>query len=101
MERNPCVYILANKILANKPRGTLYVGVTSDLRKRVWQHRNELAEGFTRRYRLHRLVWYEQHSTMRTAIHREKTLKRWRRVWKLELVEKENHAWRDLYDTLG
>ncbi len=69
--------------------GTLYIGVTSDLLKRVWQHKNDLVEGFTRRYRIHTLVWYESHENMESAIAREKALKEWRRSWKLELIEEE------------
>ena len=92
MERQPCVYILANK-----RNGTLYVGVTSDLVRRVWQHKNHLPEGFTSRYGVHSLVWYEFHESMYSAITREKTLKRWRRGWKLALIERHNPTWRDLY----
>lgn len=91
----PCVYILASK-----RNGTLYVGVTSDLLKRVWQHRNEVVEGFTKRYDVHMLVWYEVHETMESAILREKELKKWRRQWKIALIEKMNPVWRDLYSDL-
>ena len=91
----PCVYILASK-----PNGTLYIGVTSDLLKRVWQHKNDLVEGFTRRYGVHALVWYESHETMESAIIREKALKEWKRSWKLELIERNNADWRDLYADL-
>ncbi len=91
----PCVYILAST-----PRGTLYVGVTSDLVKRVWQHRNDEAEGFTRRYRIHHLVWFEQHATMASAIERERAVKTWKRVWKIALVETSNADWHDLYSTI-
>ncbi|QEE24371.1 GIY-YIG nuclease family protein [Rhodanobacter glycinis] len=93
--RQPCVYMLASK-----HNGTLYIGVTSDLIKRVWQHRNQVVEGFTSRHRIHDLVWYEQHETMESAILREKQLKEWKRVWKLRLIEGENPEWRDLYPTL-
>jgi putative endonuclease len=93
--RQPCVYILASK-----RNGTLYIGVTSDLIKRVWQHRNEVIESFTSRHRVHDLVWYELHETMETAILREKQLKVWKRIWKLQLIEGENPEWRDLYPTL-
>ena len=93
--RQPAVYILASRM-----RGTLYVGVTSDLQKRVWQHRNALVDGFTRRYGVHRLVWYELHGTMVSAIAREKALKEWKRVWKLRLVEDFNPWWEDLYPAL-
>ena len=91
----PCVYILANK-----PGGTLYIGVTSNIVQRVWQHKNDLVEGFTNRYRVHRLVWYEIHSTMESALNREKALKRWNRKWKVKLIQKENPAWSDLYDDI-
>ena len=74
----PCVYILANR-----PNGTLYIGVTSNLVQRVWQHKNDLVEGFTKRYGVHRLVWYEAHENMESAITREKMLKRWKRAWKI------------------
>ena len=85
MRRQPAVYILASK-----RNGTLYIGVTSDLAKRVWQHRNDVVDGFTKRYSVHQLVWYELHDTMESAIEREKTLKNWKRVWKLELIENSN-----------
>jgi putative endonuclease len=77
-------------ILASKRNGTLYVGVTSDLIQRVWQHRNDLAEGFTKRYRVHRLVWYEQCGTMQTAIAREKAIKEWKRASRIKLIEEVN-----------
>jgi putative endonuclease len=77
--KQPCVYILASR-----RNGTLYVGVTSDLIKRVWEHKNDLVEGFTKRYSVHTLVWYEQHESMPTAIQREKAIKEWRRKWKLD-----------------
>ena len=89
----PCVYILASK-----RNGTLYVGVTSNLVQRVWQHKNDLVEGFTKRYRVHTLVWYELHDTMQSAIAREKTIKGWKRSWKLETIEKGNSCWRDLFE---
>jgi len=84
-------------ILANRPNGTLYVGVTSDLPKRVWQHKNDLVDGFTRKYQIHRLVWYEQHETMESAINREKQLKSGSRHKKIDLIESMNPAWSDLY----
>ncbi len=90
-ERIPCAYILCNR-----PRGTLYVGVTSDLAGRIWQHKNDQTEGFTRKYRIHTLAWHEAHETMESAIRREKALKAWRRMWKVELVESTNPRWRDL-----
>jgi putative endonuclease len=91
----PCVYILASK-----RNGTLYVGVTSDLVKRVWEHKNDFVEGFTKRYSVHDLVWYEVHETMASAIAREKTIKAWKRAWKMEVIEKSNSGWRDLYSEL-
>ena len=84
-------------MLASGQNGTLYVGVTSDLPKRIWQHRNDQVQGFTRRYRVHCLVWFELHETMESAILREKALKEWRRTWKLQLVQKTNPYWHDLY----
>ena len=95
MERQPCVYLLASR-----PRGTLYVGVTSDLIKRVWQHKQHVVDGFTSRYGVTTLVWFERHETMDSAIQREKAIKRWRRVWKIELVEGVNPGWHDLYPDL-
>ena len=90
--KQPCVYILASR-----RNGTLYVGVTSNLVQRVWQHKENLAEGFTKKYGVHTLVWFEAHETMESAISREKALKGWQREWKLELIESANAAWRDLY----
>jgi putative endonuclease len=86
--------------LANRPNGTLYVGVTSDLIKRVWQHKNDVQEGFSQRYRLHTLVWYEPHDTMLSAIAREKQLKAGSRQRKVQLIESINPHWLDLYDGL-
>ena len=88
----PCVYMLASK-----RNGTLYVGATSDLVQRVWQHRNDLAAGFTKRYGVHLLVWYEVHETMESAILREMALKKRNRAWKIRLIEEANPAWRDRY----
>ena len=93
--RQPCVYILASG-----PKGTLYVGVTSDLVKRIWQHRECVVKGFSQRYGVHRLVWYEQHASMLSAIAREKAIKKWRRVWKIQLIEAANPDWDDLYASL-
>ncbi|MCY4436395.1 MAG: GIY-YIG nuclease family protein [Chloroflexi bacterium] len=93
--KSPCVYILANN-----PIGTLYIGVTSDLVQRVWQHKSDFEEGFTKDYGVHRLVWYEVHETMESAIAREKALKKWNRAWKIELIEKTNPKWTDLYDEI-
>ena len=88
----PCVYLLASQ-----PNGTLYVGVTSDLIKRVWQHRNGVIEGFSNKYKLHTLVWFEQHETMESAISREKQLKAGSRKRKVALIESKNPSWSDLY----
>jgi putative endonuclease len=93
--KQPCVYLLASR-----RNGTLYVGVTSDLVKRVWEHKENLADGFTKRYGVHTLVWYELHDSMEAAIRREKAIKEWKRRWKLELIEKANAEWRDLYADL-
>ena len=90
--KSPAVYILANQ-----PNGTLYIGVTSDLIKRVWQHREGLADGFTKKYGVKILVWYEQHETMESAIGKEKAMKKWLRKWKLETIEKSNPRWLDLW----
>ena len=92
MEKSFYVYILASR-----RNGTLYVGVTSDLVKRVWEHRNNAVDGFTKQYGVHDLVWYERHETMESAIAREKALKEWKRQWKLRLIEEANPGWRDLY----
>jgi len=85
VNKQPAVYILASK-----RNGTLYIGVTSDLVKRIWEHRNDMVEGFTKRYNVHRLVWYELYENMESAIEREKRLKEWKRKWKLELIESTN-----------
>jgi putative endonuclease len=90
--KQPCVYILASR-----RNGTIYTGVTSDLVKRVWEHKSDLVEGFTKKYGVHTLVWYEMHERMDAAITREKQIKEWKRAWKLELIEKTNPGWRDLY----
>ena len=92
----PCVYMLASR-----RNGTLYIGVTSSLPKRVWQHKNGVVDGFTKRYRVGRLVWYEAHDTMENAIMREKGLKKWYRSWKIDLIEQSNPTWKDLYDELA
>jgi putative endonuclease len=76
-------------------------GVTSNLAKRVWQHKSDVADGFTKRYQVHMLVWYELHPTMQSAIAREKAIKEWKRTWKLELIEKANPQWRELSEDLG
>ena len=87
-------------ILASEQNGTLYVGVTSDLVKRVWQHRAGETGGFTARYDVKRLVYFEAHKSIDAAIAREKAIKKWRRVWKLELIEADNPNWHDLYSEI-
>jgi len=84
-------------ILASKRNGTLYVGVSNNLVKRVYEHKNNLVEGFTKKYQVHNLVYYEQTSDIQTAIAREKQLKKWSRRWKIGLIEKLNPSWKDLY----
>lgn len=91
----PCVYILTSQ-----RNGTLYIGVTSDLIKRVWEHRSDVVEGFTKQHQVHTLVWYEVHENMESAIVHEKQLKEWKRQWKIELIEKLNPYWNDLYPTI-
>jgi putative endonuclease len=87
-------------IVTNKPKGVLYVGVTSDLEGRVWEHRNGVYPGFTSRYNCSRLVWYEDYDDITDAIHREKRLKTWNRAWKIRLVEDMNPGWSDLFETI-
>ena len=95
--KQPAVYLLATG-----KRGTLYIGVTSNLIARTWQHREHVVEGFTKRYDVTNLVWYELHCTMEAAILREKQLKKWNREWKLRLVQESNPEWRDLWgDIVG
>ncbi len=91
----PCVYILAGG-----RNGTLYIGVTSDLIGRVWQHKNNVVDGFTKKYAIHHLVWCEPHETMESAIAREKALKCWHRQWKIRIIEQMNPEWNDLYHEL-
>ena len=86
--------------MANKRNGTLYVGITDNLIKRVWQHKNDLLEGFTKKYQCHKLAYFEETSDVLSAIKREKLLKRWKRQWKLQLIEKQNPDWKDLYNDL-
>lgn len=93
--KQPCVYILASR-----RNGTLYVGVTSDLLKRVHEHKTNVVRGFTADHHVHRFVWFEQHATMETAIAREKAIKEWKRKWKLEIIERSNPYWLDLYEEL-
>lgn len=95
MPKQPAVYILASK-----RNGTLYVGVTSDLQKRAWVHRNDLVEGFTKQYRVHLLVYYELHDDMVSAITRQKQIKKWNRAWKLGLIEQQNPDWKDLWQEI-
>ncbi len=84
-------------ILASKKHGTLYIGVTNDLIKRVFEHKNNLVEGFTKKYGVHQLVYFEQTGDINSAITREKQLKKWRRQWKIELIEEKNPEWKDLF----
>ena len=93
--KSPAVYIMANRY-----RGTIYIGVTSNLVARASQHRQELVDGFTRKYRLHLLVFYEPHATMENAILREKQIKEWKRAWKIALIETSNPEWKDMFDSL-
>ena len=92
MDKQPATYILASD-----RNGTLYIGVTSDLIGRVWQHREHVVEGFTSKYEVTRLVWYEMHGTMEEAITREKRIKKWNRNWKIRLIEDKNPYWNDLW----
>ena len=92
MDGQPAVYILASK-----RNGTLYIGVTSNLRKRIWEHREDIVEGFTKKYAVHRLVYYELFTDMYSAITREKRLKKWNRLWKIRLIEENNPRWDDLW----
>jgi putative endonuclease len=87
-------------ILASEPGGTLYVGVTSDLVKRIWQHKNDVVEGFTQKYQVHSLVYFELYQDMYCAIQREKQIKKWNRAWKIQMIEKVNPAWCDLWETI-
>ncbi len=95
MDRNPSVYILASK-----RNGTLYTGVTSDVPRRVWRHKQDEIPSFTKKHGVHILVWCEMHETMKVAITREKQIKEWKRTWKLELIESGNPEWRDLYEAV-
>ena len=91
-EKFPCVYLLASR-----PDGVIYLGVTSDIVKRVWQHKNAFVDGFTKKYHVHNLVWFESHQGMESAILREKSIKKWKRSWKVDLIEEGNPGWCDLY----
>jgi len=95
MDRQFYVYILASGMY-----GTLYVGITNDLIRRVWEHRNDTVQGFTREYGVHRLVWYEVHGSAYEAITREKQIKKWNRDWKVNLIQASNPGWRDLYSDI-
>lgn len=87
-------------ILASKRNGTLYIGITNDLKRRVYEHKNNLVEGFTKKYKVHNLVYYENTVDVKIAIEREKNLKFWKRKWKIQLIEKQNPNWIDLYGNL-
>ncbi len=87
-------------ILCSKRNGTLYIGITSNLIKRVYEHKNKLIDGFTKKYNVHRLVWYEMYESADAAIQREKQIKKWKRWWKMELIEKDNPKWNDLYESI-
>jgi len=87
-------------MLASQKNGTLYVGVTSNLIQRIWQHKNNQVSGFTQRYQVHLLVYFERHETMESAITREKQMKKWNREWKINLIEKGNPQWKDLWEDI-
>ncbi|NIA07696.1 MAG: GIY-YIG nuclease family protein [Actinobacteria bacterium] len=87
-------------VLASRQNGTLYIGITSDLIKRTYEHKNDLVAGFTNKYHVHQLVHYEQFNNAQVAIAREKQLKKWKRKWKLELIEESNPDWKDLYEEI-
>jgi len=95
MRKQPAVYILASK-----RNGTLYIGVTSNLQKRAWEHKNDLVEGFTKKHGVHLLVYYELHEDIMSAITRERQMKKWNRAWKLELIETQNPEWQDLWEKI-
>ncbi len=90
-----CVYILSSK-----KNGTLYVGVTNNLVKRVWEHKNKKVDGFTKKYEIHQLVYFEQHNNPESAIQREKQIKKWNRLWKIRLIEEKNPEWKDFYQDI-
>ena len=87
-------------ILCSQKNGTLYVGATSNLVKRVWEHKNQKIDGFTKKYKIHYLVYFEQHNNSEIAIHREKQIKKWNRLWKIRLIEEKNPKWKDLYQDI-
>ena len=92
MKKTPVVYIITNK-----NNTVLYVGVTSDLKKRVWEHKKKLVDGFTKKYNINKLVYFESCDSMEQAIEREKRIKKWNRQWKVEMIEDKNPNWKDLY----
>mgnify|MGYP001577293216 FL=1 len=94
-EKTYCVYILSSQ-----RNGTLYIGVTNNLTKRIWEHKNKKVDGFTKKYEAHHLVYFEQHNNSESAITREKQIKKWCRLWKLRLIEEKNPKWRDLYQDI-
>ena len=96
MNKQPAVYMLASK-----RGGTLYIGVTGDLVKRVWEHKSDVVEGFTKKHSVHNLVYFELHGDMESAITREKQLKKWNRAWKIELIEENNPTWKDLWSEIA
>lgn len=96
MKKQPVVYMLASK-----PKGTLYIGVTSNLPQRIWQHKNEVINGFTKKYHTHILVYFEAYENMESAILREEQLKHFKRDWKVELIEEQNPNWEDLYNSIA
>ena len=96
MEKMPAVYILANT-----KNTTLYTGVTANLHERLWHHRNATVSSFTKKYRVKKLVWYETHGSMESAIIREKQIKKWKRAWKIRMILKDNPEWRDLTEKIG
>lgn len=88
-------------LLASQPHGTLYIGKTNDLLRRVWEHKNKVVPGFTEKYGVDRLVWFEAHETLEAVFRRERQLKGWKRAWKIQLIEKDNPHWIDLYPSLS
>jgi len=95
MNKQFYVYMLVSKL-----NGTLYIGITSNLVQRIWQHKNKMVEGFTRKYNVNKLVYYEVHPNAESAITREKQMKKWRRSWKIRLIKEKNPDWKDLYDDI-
>ena len=95
LNKTYCVYILSSH-----KNGTLYVGVTNNLARRIWEHKNKKVDGFTKKYEVHHLVYFEQHNNPESAITREKQIKKWNRLWKVRLIEENNLIWRDLYQDI-